>query len=60
MAKKQVYLGDGLYATIEKDAFHPLILTTGHHEVHMADNVVYLEAPVLISLITAIEEEYPK
>lgn len=58
--KKSVYLGDGLYATIDKDAFHPLILTTGSHKESEADNVVYLEALVLISLVEAIEQEFPK
>lgn len=60
MAKaKHIYLGDGAYATLDKDAFHPLILTTGDHRVGFAENIIYLEAGVLTNLVKALEEEFP-
>lgn len=57
---RQVYLGDGAYATVDKDAFHPLILTTGHHDPEQAENVIYMEPSVMIALVDVIEREFPK
>jgi len=50
---KHRYLGDGVYVTHEP-AGHgkgDVILTTGHHEPHMADNVVVLESSLVMPLV---------
>lgn len=41
------YMGDGVYAT---DDQRGLIITTGHHLVSQADNVIVLEFDVLAAL----------
>lgn len=42
------YIGDGVYATHKEDG--DIMLTTGTHEEHQADNVIHLEPDVLNSL----------
>jgi hypothetical protein len=39
---KQVYLSDGVYATISDDPTYPLVLTTGTHDPASAIDVIYL------------------
>ncbi len=54
---KQIYLTDGVYATLNKDDIYPVVLTTGHHSTQQADNTVYLEWSALSMLINACKEE---
>jgi hypothetical protein len=54
---KQIYLTDGVYATINKDDIYPVILTTGNHIIEKADAVIYLEWSAYSMLITACREE---
>ena len=54
---KQIYLTDGVYATVEKDTMYPVILTTGHHSVDEADNKIYLEWSALSMLVNLCIEE---
>lgn len=42
--KHQVYLGDGAYA--HYDGYH-VVLTTGHHLISEADNVIALDPDVM-------------
>ena len=54
---KREYLSDGVYVRLEKDSIYPIILTTGHHDESVADNVIYLELTALEALISLCQEE---
>lgn len=55
---RKLYLSDGVYATIDLDNHdYPVILTTGHHEIRQADQVIYMEQSALNLLAKAIEDE---
>jgi len=51
------YLSDGVYLKIDKDSIYPVILTTGHHDESVADNVIYLELTALKALVELCQEE---
>jgi hypothetical protein len=51
--KEPTYLGDGVYAQF--DQFGMLILTTGSHELRMADNTIMLEPEVLEALLNFLK-----
>jgi hypothetical protein len=46
------HLGDGVYAQI--DTYGQFVLTTGNHDVRVADNVIYLEPEVVTALLAFI------
>ena len=51
-----VYLGDGVYASIERGMIQ---LTTGHHLPHYADATIYLEPEVFEALIQYMKPVQP-
>jgi len=53
------YLGDGVYISSDLENGFPLVITTGHHEPHLADHRVYFEIPMLVNLITQLRLAYP-
>ena len=44
------YLGDGVYVQVDAEDSTRIIVTTGSHIMPDADNVVYLELPVMMGL----------
>lgn len=50
---QSVYLGDGVYAVMDAD--QRIVLTTGHHLIVRADNVIFLEPSVAVNLVKWIE-----
>ena len=42
------YLGDGVYAHVDHNGC--VVLTTGNHEPHLADAVIYLDEEALAAL----------
>jgi hypothetical protein len=53
------YLGDGVYISdgARWNNDRAVYLTTGHHLVEQADNVIYLETDVLDALINVLRKE---
>lgn len=50
---KPVYLGDGVYLSFSRGC---AVLTTGTHIEDQADNVIYLEPSVIMSLLRELQE----
>lgn len=55
---KPIYLGDGVYAQSDLANGFPLVLTTGNHEVALADNKIFMEPEVLQALINLLRSHY--
>lgn len=53
-----LYLGDGAYVQFDEDHYS-VILTTGTHELHKAENTVYLDPRVLRSLAEWLAKHRP-
>lgn len=54
---KNVFLTDGVYATVAKDDTYPVILTTGSHRLEHASNKVCLEWSALSMLVNLCIDE---
>jgi DNA-binding winged helix-turn-helix (wHTH) protein len=52
------YLGDGVYATInKKDPDYPVVITTGTHDIKQAESVIYFEKAAIELLIILYQEQ---
>lgn len=49
------YLGDGVYISYDKQA-NGLVLTTTSHLLQEADNIIFLEEPVVQALLNYIKK----
>ena len=47
------YIGDGVYARIDENGW--VTLTTGNHDISLADNAVHLEPAVILELMEFLE-----
>jgi len=50
-----LYLGDGVYVQPNPHDPVSLIVTTGSHLLHQADNTIYMELPALEALHQYVE-----